>query len=388
MLIKRSLPPDPSTALYAARRLFGSRFPRPRSLQQGATVAVATLLLVGCQSSGPVHVAANVPPPQVAVVKAPSPPPAPKPPEAPAGLNNSIATLVRQFDGRVGVAVHRIDQGWTVSVNGDERLPQQSVSKLWVALTVLDFRDAGRLKLDDPVTVTREDLTLFHQPIAAMVKGDGYNTTVGELLTRALTTSDNTANDRLLRYVGGPDAVREMIARKKLGNIRFGPGERLLQSQTAGLEWKPEYALGNGFIRARAQLPVEVRQQAYQSYVADPPDGAAPRAIAAALGRLKQGDLLSPSSTSLLITTMEESKTGRQRLRGAVPEGWQFGHKTGTGQDLGGRTAGYNDVGILTAPDGHSYSVAVMIGDTPRPIAERQALMQQVLSIVVAYHRD
>ncbi len=49
-----------------------------------------------------------------------------------------------------------------------------------------------------------QDLTLFHQPIAMLVKGDGYHTTVGELLTRALTHSDNTANDRLLTYVGGP----------------------------------------------------------------------------------------------------------------------------------------------------------------------------------------
>eukprot|EP01035_Chromulina_nebulosa_P037204 gene37204-50200_t len=85
--------------------------------------------------------------------------------------------------------------------------------------------------------------------------------------------------------------------------------------------------------------------------------------------------------------TMELSHTGRQRLRGAVPPGWTFGHKTGTGQDLGGRTAGYNDVGFLIAPDGKAYSIAVMIGDTPRPIPERQALMQAVVEAVVANHR-
>ena len=354
----------------------------------GATLA--TLLLVGCQSSGrqPI-IGAAPPPPAPGVVSAPVKlVAAPRPPAPPAGLVVSIDQLVKQFDGRVGIAVRSLDKGWTVDINGDSRLPQQSVSKLWVALTVLDFRDAGRLKLDDPVTVTREDLTLFHQPIAAMVKGDGYKTTVGELLTRALTTSDNTANDRLLRYVGGPDVVRAMIRRKGLGNIRFGPGERLLQSQTAGLEWKPEYALGNGFIRARASLPLAERVKAFDDYVADPPDGAAPTAIAAALARLKKGELLSPDSTAVLMTTMEESKTGKARLRGAVPPGWTFGHKTGTGQDLEGRTAGYNDVGILTAPDGHCYTIAVMIGDTPRPIRERQALMQSVVSAVVSWHID
>ncbi len=350
-------------------------------------VAALAVLLAGCQASEPKTLALVVPPPAY-VPPPPPPPPKPRAPVAPVGLADSIGLIARQFEGRVGIAVRSVDQNWAVDINGDSRLPQQSVSKLWVALTVLDFRDAGRLKLDDPVTVTREDLTLFHQPIAAMVKGDGYKTTVGELLTRALTTSDNTANDRLLRYVGGPEAVREMIRRKGLGNIRFGPGERLLQSQTAGLEWRPEFATGNGFIRARAQLPVETRVKAFDSYVADPPDGAAPAAIAAALARLKKGELLTADSTRLLIATMEESKTGRQRLRGAVPVGWEFGHKTGTGQDLAGRTAGYNDVGILQAPDGHSYAISVMIGDTPRPIRERQELMQSVLLAVVSHHID
>ena len=362
------------------------KLPHPRALF-GATVAMA--ILAGCQSTQVPHVASAPPPPvplpRYAVVQ-PVPPSKPLPPPAPSALIGMVSALARGFDGKVGIAVRSIDQDWQVSANGDLPLPQQSVSKLWVAMTVLDARDQGRLTLDDPVTVTREDLTLFHQPIATMVKGDGYKTTVGELLQRALTQSDNTANDRLLRFVGGPDAVRDFVRRKQLGSIKFGPGERLLQSQTAGLQWKSDFATGNGFIRARAQLPLETRIKAFQAYVADPPDGAAPIAIADALAKLKRGALLSSNSTQYLINTMESSKTGKQRLRGAVPEGWSFGHKTGTGQDLAGRTAGYNDVGILIAPDGRSYAIAVMIGDTPRPIAERQALMQSVVAAVVATH--
>jgi len=312
------------------------------------------------------------------------PPSTPRPVVAPEGLARSINAVARSFDGRVGVAVRSIDKGWTIESNGDVRLPQQSVSKLWVAMTVLDFRDSGRLTLDDPITLTRDDLTLFHQPIASLLKNGEYQTTVGELLRRALTMSDNTCNDRLLRYVGGPSAVRDFIARKGLGNIRFGPGERLLQSATAGLTWRPEYAFGNAFSLARARLPQSARIAAFERYVADPPDGAAPRAIADALARLKKGELLSPNSTAFLISTMESSKTGKQRMRGAVPPGWSFGHKTGTGQDLAGRTAGYNDVGLLMAPDGRAYAIAVMIGDTPRTIPQRQELMQSVVQAVVA----
>ncbi|MEG3124532.1 serine hydrolase [Sphingomonas sp. GB1N7] len=355
------------------------------SMRRSVAALVLAAMLGSCAYGNEKQLAASLPAPTYQLIL-PVPPRPPKAVAAPQGLVANVATLGANFQGKVGIAVHSIDQGWTVQSNGETRMPQQSVSKLWVAMTVLDFRDSGRLKLDDPVTIRREDLTLFHQPVAALVKGDGYQTTVGELLQRALTMSDNTCNDRLLQYVGGPAAVRAFIARKNLGDIRFGPGERLLQSATAGLDWKPEYAFGNAFNRARDRLPKSDRIAAFDRYVANPPDGAAPLAIAEALARLKQGKLLSASSTDYLIGTMESSRTGKQRMHGAVPPGWSFGHKTGTGQDLAGRTAGYNDVGVLIAPDGRSYSLAVMIGDTPRPIPERQALMQAVVAAVVMNH--
>jgi len=349
-------------------------------------VGLAPAALIGAGVHGE-PVPANLPPPSYQSFL-PIPDAAPRMP-APAGLTQAVEALRNSFDGLAGIAIRSVDDGWTVdSVDADRRMPQQSVSKLWVAMTVMDQIDSGRLTLDTPVTIRREDLTLFHQPVAALVAKDGaYVTTVRDLLKRAMTQSDNTANDSLLRTVGGPAAVRSFITRKGLGNIRFGPGERLLQAGTAGLTWRQDMAMGRAFEAARARLPANVRQAAYQSYVADPVDGAAPSAIAGALVRLKKGLLLSPASTRYLIDTMESAKTGKYRMRGAVPPGWSFGHKTGTGQDLLGRTAGYNDVGLLTAPDGRSYAVAIMIGDTRRPIQDRQLLMQGVVTAIVASHR-
>jgi len=354
-----------------------------------AITAVAPFVLMGCG----IHQTA---PAAASQGQLPAPtyrefmpvPDAPPRPRAPGALAAAIENLRDHFDGLAGIAVRSVEGGWSVeSVDADRPMPQQSVSKLWVAMTVLDAIDKGRLTLDTPVVVRKQDLTLFHQPLAVLVKGDGYHTDVRDLLKRALTMSDNTANDRLLNLVGGPTAVRGFIARNALGEIRFGPGERLLQSGTAGLTWQPSYSFGRGFEQARARLPREARVAAYQRYVAHPPDGAAPAAIAGALAKLKRGALLSPQSTAYLISTMESSRTGKYRLRGAVPPGWTFGHKTGTGQDLLGRTAGYNDVGLLTAPDGRSYAIAVMIGDSARSIQEKQLFMQGVVKAVVANHR-
>lgn len=346
-------------------------------------------MLAACNStSGPgAPVGAPTLPPPVVVSSAPVPPPQPKPVRAaPTQLVSEVNRIAAGFDGKFGIAVRAVDEGWTVTSPGArQRLPQQSVSKLWVAITVMDMIDQGRAHLEDPVLVRPTDLTLFHQPIAMLVKGEGFHTSVGDLLTRALTHSDNTANDRLVTFVGGPSAVRSMIERKQLGDIRFGPGERLLQSHTAGLEWQPAFAIGNAFNMARARLSPTARAAALDRYVADPPDGAAPLAIADAIARLARGEVLSPGSTRFLLDTMGRSVTGRSRLRAAVPAGWTIQHKTGTGQDLGGRNAGFNDVGLLTAPDGRRYAVAVMIGDTRSPIGERQRLIQSVAAAVANY---
>nr|QQZ50357.1 serine hydrolase [Phenylobacterium glaciei] len=39
-------------------------------------------------------------------------------------------------------------EGWMAQVAGDDAFPQQSVSKLWVAMTTMDALDQGKLSLD------------------------------------------------------------------------------------------------------------------------------------------------------------------------------------------------------------------------------------------------
>ena len=338
-------------------------------IQRAATIAgLGPALLVGCTVHGDPSLAAYLPAPYSISLPFPSAAATPAwKPSAPApdALVSALDGIARTFDGVVGIAVTSIDDGWIAAANAERPMPQQSVSKLWVAMTVLDQVDQGKIRLEDPLTITRADFTLFHQPVAALVKGDaGYTASVGEIVRRAMQMSDNTCNDKLLRLVGGPEAG------------------------TAGLEWKPEYSQGNAFAVARSRLSPQVRLAAYEAYVKDPPDGAAAGAIAVALARLKRGDLLSATASAWLIQTMAGARTGRARVHGAVPPGWEYAHKTGTGQDLGRRTAGFNDVGILTAPDGKSYALAVMIGDTPRPVRERQLLMQAVAQAIVASHGE
>lgn len=309
-------------------------------------------------------------------------------------LEAELERIGESLTSRLGIAVVDIASGEAVHYNGEQIMPQQSVSKLWVAVTALDHVDRGDLDLGEARIVRREDLTLFHQPIRKQVLARGsVTTTYADLMSRALVSSDNTANDVLLRRVGGPEAVRAMFEDKRLAGIRFGPGERIMQSQLAGLTWDPAYSLGKTFFEVRKTVPHDRREDIFDAYVEDPVDGATALALARALARLSKGELLSERSTEALLTLMRDAKSGPNRLKGGVPEGWQIAHKTGTGQVLdivppgviGDQTA-YNDIGILTAPDGSQYAVAVMIGRTRRPVPERMEMMHEVVEAVVSYH--
>lgn len=313
--------------------------------------------------------------------------PAQLPPRiAPASIRDRLTALGRGFNGRAGISVVSLRDGWQADYNSTTLFPQQSCSKLWVAITAMDAVDKGRVSLNDRVTLGRSDLTLFHQPISAKVLGNGgHTTTLGNLLFTAITESDNTANDKLMRSVGGPQAVRDMITAKGLGSIRFYEGERALQSKIAGLIWSQSYSVGDAFYKARGALPTSVRRASFERYIADPYDGAAPHSVAQALARLKRGELLSAASTQRLLNTMGSTKTGAMRVRAALKPGWRWSHKTGTGQNFQGRVGGINDIGILTAPDGTHYAMAIMTVPNKSDGAS-QDLMQSVTRAVIAEH--
>ena len=302
-------------------------------------------------------------------------------------LDQRLRSLAAAFNGDVGIAVKDIQTGWTTQYDGHTHFPQQSVSKFWVSLAALDKADRGELDLNAPVTVRRSDMTLFNQPIAQLIRGEGYQTTLSNLMYRAITASDNTANDFLLWRTGGPETVRAFLANKGISGIRFGPGERVMQSRIAGMEWKQHYSQGGAFYAARNAVPMSVRRASLDRYLSDPVDGATPVGTVEALARLKRGELLSPVATQRILSIMSNTKTGKQRLRGGLAAGWRCAHKTGTGQVLGGTQTGYNDIGVLTGPDGRSYAVAVMIKKTSAPNPQRMALMQNTVRAVIDYSR-
>jgi beta-lactamase class A len=306
----------------------------------------------------------------------------------PAALQARLDDLAKRYREPVGVAVTDVSAGWVASVDAVDSYPQQSVSKLWVVLSVFDAIDQGRLKLTDEVRLDQSDRSVFYQPLASRIGKDGYVTTLEDLVRRALIESDNAANDRLIKAVGGIEVVTATIERKGLAGIAVGATEHELQARTAGMMWRQEYGRGNAFKEARALLPDAVRDVALKSYLDKPGDGASPLAIATALTALRRGQLLSADSTQTMLGIMSQATTGRMRLKGGLPDGWSIAHKTGTGPDWKTGSVGINDVALITAPDGHTYAVAVMMRQTRQGVPARLAFMQAVTRAVVAAWQD
>ncbi len=300
-------------------------------------------------------------------------------------LKTEIDGYWKKFPGRAGIAIYTPFSDEIIGKRQTERFPQQSVSKMWVALTILEQEAAGKLSLDKRIRITRDDVVVFSQPLKNYLDGrDSFDMPLRELLAHSIHASDNLANNVLLRVAGGPQAINQMLERRKIQSIRFGPGEVLLQSAIAGLEWQPEYRKGNAFKAKRSRIPLAKRKSALDAYLETPLDGAAPGTIALVLKRFSERDANDPGAK--LLKLMAGTYTGRSRLRSGLAPGWRLAHKTGTGQVLESISTAINDVGVMRAPDGCVYPVAVMIAETRAGKEVTNGLMQNVARAITRHH--
>lgn len=286
----------------------------------------------------------------------------------------------------MGVCVQTTTQ--STCVRAQDRFSLQSVMKLLVAFAAMDAIDSGRWRLEDPVVVRKADLSLYVQPIAKLVGPDGYRTTIGDLVRRAVIDSDSAATDVLIARLGGTAAVTASMARHHIEGIRVDRDERDLQTEIVGLTWRPEFVDADLLDREIRQVPEARRDRAFAAYQNDSRDTATPAGMTAFLMRLVSGELLSRESTAFLLQAMKECTTFPDRLKAGVPSSWEISHKTGTSGTWRGVTAATNDVGILKTPDGTAIAVSAFLADSPASAKERAATIAAVAALVVQHYEQ
>jgi beta-lactamase class A len=261
-------------------------------------------------------------------------------------LESDIAAIEAKSGGRLGVAVLDTASGARTDHRGNERFPLCSTFKVLAVSAVLKRAETGREHLDRRFVVRRADLVAYSPVLKDRI---GDTVTLAELCAAAMTESDNTAADFVLKSLGGPAAVTAYA--RTIGDTvtHLDNNEPLLNhSMPAGLAKN---------------------------------DTTSPAAMASDLQTLVLGDALAPTSRDQLRTWLLGCKTGDKRLRAGLPEGWQCGEKTGSDESNGST----NDIGVLWPPQQRPpVIVAAYLTQTKAKYEDREAALADVGRAVVA----
>ena len=123
-----------------------------------------------------------------------------------------IKGIIASANARIGVGIAGPGHQKKIFVHGHDHFPMQSVFKFHLALTVLHLVDKGRLSLGQQVFVSKADVTpKMYSPLRDKYPNGNVSVTVRELLSDAVSLSDNVACDVLFRLIGGTNVVNRYI---------------------------------------------------------------------------------------------------------------------------------------------------------------------------------
>ena len=260
-----------------------------------------------------------------------------------ANPGSQLAQLESNVGGRVGVAAIDTGSGARLGHRVDERFAMCSTFKWVLAAAVLAAVDSGHLSLDQRVAYGPRDL-LEHAPVTAAQVAEG-SLPVRSLCEAAVTVSDNTAANLLLKSIGGPQALTRYLR---------GVGDSITR-------------LDRNELALNTNLPN------------DPRDTTTPVAMVATMQKILLGNTLSGDSRAILIDWLKNCKTGLQRLRAGLPPNWTAGDKTGTG--VNGAT---NDVAIIWPPGRSPILIAAYMSESHASADALDAAHARIGRIVTA----
>jgi beta-lactamase class A len=284
-----------------------------------------------------------------------APPPAGERPQSPQGaqksaLQKQIEDTAALAKGRVGVAAVVLESNERlVSLNSQDHFPMQSVYKLPISMAVMKLVDAGKIALDQKVRIAKEDYIgrNAHSPIRDKYP-KGTELSVTELLRFALSESDGSASDVLMKLAGGPGSVQAYLSDLGIEDLKVVDTEK--------------------------------------SFVADHSlqfrNWATPDAAVELLRALHERRGLTEPSQGLLVKYLIDSTPGAKRLKALLPPGTIVAHKTGTSGTEKGITAATNDIGVISLPNGNHLAIAVFVSDSAAGVVLREGVIAQICKAV------
>jgi beta-lactamase class A len=254
-----------------------------------------------------------------------------------------LAALPGGHTGSIAAILDNPQTPPLLTLNPAHRFPMQSVYKFPIAMAILHQVDEGRLQLDQPVRVAKAELVPpgLRSPLRDGHPAGDFDAPLRDIIRYAVSESDGTASDVLLRLAGGPAQIQ-------------------LYLRSLGVT---EIAIANTEMQMSRDDTLQYR------------NWATPRGMLTLLRAFHQGKGLTPASRDYLMQLMIHTPTGPNRLKGILPAGAIVAHKTGTSGTRHGLTAATNDVGLITLPNGKTLAIAVFVSDAPGDDAARESII-------------
>ncbi|MDP3716615.1 MAG: serine hydrolase [Acidobacteriota bacterium] len=241
-------------------------------------------------------------------------------------LGALLTRVAAEFPGTAGIWVKHLTTGEAAGVRDEELLNSASVIKIPVLVLAFQMAERGEIKLDERVTVRKEDIRggsgIFRHHDA------GLQPTFRDVLLQMIITSDNTATDLAIARVGGVARVNAWLKEQ-------GYGEGLKLTQTTG----------ELFAKYNALKPTDDRNGKTNSDRSYWLGEISARATGQMLEAIEKKTIASAASCDEMLRMLRAQLAGQRRLNHylSVP----VAHKTG---DFPPVLA--NDVGIIYARSG------------------------------------
>ncbi|MEU4319515.1 class A beta-lactamase [Nocardia fluminea] len=205
----------------------------------------------------------------------------------------TFADMEAKYGARLGLSVVDTGTAATANYREGERFPMASTFKGLACGALLQAHPLSTGYFDQVIRYTAADIVV-NSPETEKHIDTGM--TVTALCDAAITLSDNTAGNMLLRLLGGPAGFTAFL--------------RTLGDTVSRLDrWEPEL---------NTAIPGDER------------DTTTAAALVANYRALVVGTALQEPERAQLATWLKASKTGAKRIKAGLPTDWIVGDKTGT----------------------------------------------------------
>jgi beta-lactamase class A len=239
-------------------------------------------------------------------------------------LLTRIADIERESRGEISLAARDLQTGRTVLYHADRMVMTASVIKLPILVHVALAVREGALCWEEPLTLTEAEKVGGSGVLNVLT--EGLSLSLRDACTLMMVVSDNTATNMVIERVGVETINRRMRA---LGLPRTTLNRKAYTEDPPTL-LATKYGLG-------VTTPNEILR----------------------LLTLLTDGTLDDSATSADILHILKKQQYRDGIPRFLPADWKYAGKTGA------VNAVRNDVGIVTAPDGRCFALALFCQKLP-----------------------